>query len=100
MKKVKYKVNDNFGDLEIGDIVESYLIEDNEDFALLYHPWAKGLCPSFEIAKRVINYATDNRSYEEYFTGQNADDSEYRTWINIERKGPKKFEEKLLKALK
>jgi len=54
-KIVKYKVNNRgFGNLNGGEIINAILISREGDIGLLYHPWTKGECPSFEFAR--VNY--------------------------------------------
>lgn len=47
-----YKVTTDFGLSEIGEIREVYLINDEGDKGLIYHPSDRSGCGSFELVKK------------------------------------------------
>lgn len=48
---IKYKVTGAFGDSEIGDIVNGYLIAQDSHRGLIYFPYGKNTCGCFEICE-------------------------------------------------
>ena len=52
-KEVKYKVLDAFGQIEEGTVISALLLVKDGNRGLLYHPYVKGECPSFEIGQEM-----------------------------------------------
>lgn len=60
MKKVKYKITTSFANLEMGQIVDAYILSNNcgdEDRKLLYHPKQDpDSCSCLEICSFIDGY--------------------------------------------
>ena len=85
-KQVKYRTTGQFGLLDSDLVINAMLIayDDDTDRGLLYHPFVKGECPSFEIAHKgndgifesidtetYVNIITKFRKFEKKFLGKN-----------------------------
>ena len=90
MKKVKYKTTDGFADLDIGTVIDAWLIcQGTDGIDLLLHPINQKdqfTCGSFEFCK------LDHRNLEEeiYISAK-------KNWINLSNKENKKMEKLLFK---
>lgn len=97
-REVRYRVTEPFGLLEFGEIINAITIHEDKDdnTALLYHPWIKGECPSFEIVKwnsddevyetvhpnAYVNISTRGRRFQRQFLG---DDFKFERVVFNER---------------
>jgi len=88
-KQVKYRTTGQFGLLDSDLVINAMLIayDGDTDRGLLYHPFVKGECPSFEIARKgddgifeaieasdqelYVNIGTKYRKFEKKFLGKN-----------------------------
>jgi len=84
-KQVKYRTTGQFGLLDSDLVINTMLIayDGDTDRGLLYHPFVKGECPSFEIACKgddgifeaidqelYVNIGTKFRKFEKKFLGK------------------------------
>ncbi|SRR5258708_17557797 len=79
MKKVKYKITDTFGNRNIGEIIDAFIIANDsgsDDRVLLYHPAGdKYECASLEMCRRMYN-----KTLGDYYVTAKL------TWINLTKK--------------
>jgi len=90
MKKIRYRVTNDFGDSKIDDIVDAYLISHIDvTQGLVYHPRSKGCCASIEICTLITGSSKDTDEWQAAHRGDG--------YVNIEKQ---KHLDKIIENLK